>query len=348
MSSILEALKKLESEKAKSARSAGRVFETLPPEQQLTGRKPSRGRSLKPIALVGFGAFGAVLLVTVSVGVSLFFVTGAAKVEQVASVPAAAAPLVAPPVVEEKPETSDAVASGEDGRAGARPHLVARASRPWSSQADGRAGARPHLVARASRPWSSQADGRAGARPHLEEESAPVAEVKAAAEPVETKPATDPVAEAKAASEPKPAAEPKPEPESVAEVKPAAEPKAAPVAMPAVPAEPTPPPVVVARATPAPSPVPVAPPRLARGPVNVNVLPPLRNSDKALYGLEGVQLNMLRPASKNRPYASAIINLQPVEIGEVIPGSSAVLIAVEMDAVAIEIQDTGERFQIRF
>ena len=326
MSSILEALKKLESEKAKSARSAGRVFETLPPEQQLTGRKPSRGRSLKPIALVGFGAFGAVLLVTVSVGVSLFFVTGAARVEQVASVPAAAAPLVAPPVVEEKPETSDAVASGEDGRAGARPHLVARASRPWSSQAD----------------------GRAGARPHLEEESAPVAEVKAAAEPVETKPATDPVAEAKAASEPKPAAEPKPEPESVAEVKPAAEPKAAPVAMPAVPAEPTPPPVVVARATPAPAPVPVAPPRLAPGPVNVNVLPPLRNSDKALYGLEGVQLNMLRPASKNRPYASAIINLQPVEIGEVIPGSSAVLIAVEMDAVAIEIQDTGERFQIRF
>lgn len=82
--------------------------------------------------------------------------------------------------------------------------------------------------------------------------------------------------------------------------------------------------------------------------MDVNALPPLRNSDKAQFGLDNVQLNMLRPVSKNRPYASAIINLQPVEVGERIPGSSAILIAVDSRAVAIEIEDTGERFQIRF
>ena len=53
-------------------------------------------------------------------------------------------------------------------------------------------------------------------------------------------------------------------------------------------------------------------------------------------------------ARKARPYASAIINLQPVQVGEKIPGSDAVLIGVESRAIGIEIEGTGERFHIRF
>ena len=56
--------------------------------------------------------------------------------------------------------------------------------------ADGQAAAQPHLVARASRQWSSQADGQAGARPHLEEavavEEAKPAEPRALAVVAET------------------------------------------------------------------------------------------------------------------------------------------------------------------
>ena len=77
-------------------------------------------------------------------------------------------------------------------------------------------------------------------------------------------------------------------------------------------------------------------------------LPALRASDKAKYGLDGIHVNMVRPASKARPYASAIINLEPVQVGEKIPGSEAILIGVESRAIGIEIEGTGERYHIRF
>jgi len=77
-------------------------------------------------------------------------------------------------------------------------------------------------------------------------------------------------------------------------------------------------------------------------------LPVLRESDKERLGLGDIRINMVRPANRAHPYASAIINLQPVHIGERIPDTSAVLIGVDTRSVAIEIENTGERFHIRF
>jgi hypothetical protein len=91
-----------------------------------------------------------------------------------------------------------------------------------------------------------------------------------------------------------------------------------------------------------------APAKRQAGPVNVMALPALKESDKERYGLSDIRINMLRPATKSRPYASAIINLRPVQVGERIPDTSAVLIAVESRAIGIEISGTGDRFHIRF
>jgi hypothetical protein len=87
-----------------------------------------------------------------------------------------------------------------------------------------------------------------------------------------------------------------------------------------------------------------------KGEVAVDLLrlPALKESDKEHYRLSNVRVNMVRPANRARPYASAIINLQPVQVGEKIPGSDAILIGVESRAIGIEIEGTGERFHIRF
>ncbi|NIA16351.1 MAG: hypothetical protein GWP08_20010 [Nitrospiraceae bacterium] len=75
-------------------------------------------------------------------------------------------------------------------------------------------------------------------------------------------------------------------------------------------------------------------------------LPMLRRSEQVRYGLEDLQINMPRPATKRRPLASAIINLQPVFVGETIPGTRAVLVGVDMRGIAIEVE--GRHFYVRF
>ena len=82
--------------------------------------------------------------------------------------------------------------------------------------------------------------------------------------------------------------------------------------------------------------------------VDVFSLPVLKESDKARFGLSNLRVNMVRPAGKNAPYASAVINLRPVYVGERIPNTSATLVAVEDRGIAIEVGDTGERFHVRF
>jgi len=82
--------------------------------------------------------------------------------------------------------------------------------------------------------------------------------------------------------------------------------------------------------------------------VNVLSYPVLKSSDKARYGLSDVRINMVRPASKKRPVASAIINLQQVHVGETIPDTQAVLIGVETRGIGIEIRETGRRYHLRF
>lgn len=73
-------------------------------------------------------------------------------------------------------------------------------------------------------------------------------------------------------------------------------------------------------------------------------LPVLRTSDRMTYGLENMRVNFLREATPSRPAAMAVINLNKIHIGEIVPGTRARLIAVEREGIGIEIADTGKRF----
>ena len=76
---------------------------------------------------------------------------------------------------------------------------------------------------------------------------------------------------------------------------------------------------------------------------------PLRQTDRQRLGLMDLQINMLKPAAKNRPHASAIINLNPVYIGEIIPRTNVRLLALDgLQGIAIEVQGSGERFYVPF
>lgn len=82
--------------------------------------------------------------------------------------------------------------------------------------------------------------------------------------------------------------------------------------------------------------------------IEINKLPILTESDKERFGIGDLRVNMTRPANpKTRPYASAIINLKPVYVGERIPGGGARLIAVDDRGIAIEIEGSGEQFYLR-
>jgi len=81
---------------------------------------------------------------------------------------------------------------------------------------------------------------------------------------------------------------------------------------------------------------------------NIFALPVLSMSDRKRLGLSTMKLNMVRPPTKTRRYGSAIINLQPVMVGEVIPDTDAVLIAVDMRGIAVQAKDSGERYHIPF
>ena len=93
----------------------------------------------------------------------------------------------------------------------------------------------------------------------------------------------------------------------------------------------------------------VAPPvaREEAGPVNIDALPRLSSQDRENLGLNNLQLNVLRPADKNQPDALAIINLKKVYVGEMIPGTSARLIGVEAGAIGVEIDKGGTRRQFK-
>ncbi len=108
----------------------------------------------------------------------------------------------------------------------------------------------------------------------------------------------------------------------------------------------------VASAAPAPRPVqqaPAAPAAARRRPFSMeemNALPRLSAGDRAKHGIGEMRLNVLREASPTQPEALAIINLKKVYVGEIIPGTRARLIGVQSRAIAIEIEDTGERFRV--
>ena len=58
---------------------------------------------------------------------------------------------------------------------------------------------------------------------------------------------------------------------------------------------------------------------------------------------------MLKPGSKTRPRASAIINLTPVYVGETVPRTNARLVALDgLRGIVIEMLGSEERFYIPF
>lgn len=59
-----------------------------------------------------------------------------------------------------------------------------------------------------------------------------------------------------------------------------------------------------------------------------------------------IKVNMPRPANKTRPYDSAIINMQAVFLNEIIPGTNSRLVKVREDGVEVLNETTGQRHYI--
>ncbi len=107
-------------------------------------------------------------------------------------------------------------------------------------------------------------------------------------------------------------------------------------------------PPTVPRTAPAAALPPVRPPEPRRdaSAVDVDALPRLSNADRARYGLNDLRLNVLRESSNDQPEALAIINLKKVYVGEMIPGTRARLIGVKGTGIGIELEESRERFRI--
>jgi hypothetical protein len=83
--------------------------------------------------------------------------------------------------------------------------------------------------------------------------------------------------------------------------------------------------------------------------IDYSKLPVLTQAIRKKLDLDELRINMLRPVDKTRPYASALINLNTVYVGEAIPRTRARLVAVdELKGIVIEFDGSKERFYVRF
>lgn len=78
--------------------------------------------------------------------------------------------------------------------------------------------------------------------------------------------------------------------------------------------------------------------------VAIHTLPRLSPSDMDRYGLDNFRINMLKPQSASNPYAFAMINRKKVFEGSSIPGTRLVLFAVEMEGVGLHERGTSLRY----
>ncbi len=339
MSSILDALKKLEAEKA--ARQTVEQEEDLQfhPETaagELTGapepHSPVTALHLSPMAMIIGGAIFAVLLIAISVTASIVVARISVSYTVVSgNNPAALTPVASATPAEAAPPARESVpaappSSPEPTPAAATPDTPAPAA-PQPPPTD----AAPAPEAPAPTPTMPPA-----ITPPIHEttedgegEKIPIAQ---SAEPPSEPPNTESVDLAAPPVQTAPA---------IPSTAPASPPAYIPPVIPsAVP--PTPPPVT-------PKPAPDVKPAVVRrtpGPVDLESLPILRSSERVRYGLENLRLNVLREAGPNRPSGLAIINLNKVYIGEMIPGTRARLIEVKSHGIGIEIADTGEQFYV--
>ena len=296
MSSILDALKKLEADRAKAREATAKGFDTGGAGEDVFGRKPGGHITVpaRPAAVVG-----SVLVIGLIAFVALRGGRPAAQPPQdelqltQATAPAPTVPAPQAP----KPQEPAAVAPVSPD--------APPASEPVAPPAE-RVAPRPQQMVAAA----------------LEAEPAP---------PQEPPPSP-------ATPTPTPTPPPAPEPVVVT----AAPPAAAPPALPQPPQE-APPPVEAQENRP---PAQAQLEKNTLDPSKLYELPMLRHSERVRFGLEELQINMPRPANKRRPLASAIINLQPVFVGETIPGTPAILVGVDMSGAAIEVE--GRNFYVRF
>lgn len=321
MSSILDALKKLEEEKAaRKAESEGaNAFAPETPPEPVLGEstRPQRQREevrLTPKTLLIGAAVMSLLLVLVSVSVSMALVRGSAP-SQVVNAPSGGVAALA---------ANSAVAPG--------PPAAAPAAIPApapGSFAEATPAAPVHATAPAPAAAAPEAEAPKLAEPKVAE---PKAEPKVP-EPKAARPAPEKMRVAKtetALPEQPSAPAPKPKPK-------------APEPAPAPESEPEPEPA----RKPAPEPEVTSIEAKDVAPVgNLKELPVLRTSDRISYGLENMRVNFLREATPSRPTAMAVINLNKIHIGEVIPNTKARLIAVERGGIGIEMADTGKRFYV--
>lgn len=362
MSSILDALNKLEQEKSsRQAETADTIVPATPEEAtaELLGEASfdnSRPRAVKAWAPVLAALILGAAITAVTVVITVWLV--AKPGETVAAMPAPPAaetevPLVHKYTIPVQVETAAVQEENTPPPAAEEPALAVVAAVPAPPRVE---------------------ESKPVPEPEPEPEPEPVPEVTVVVE-------TPPVAVPEPAAPPTPAPEPAPEVTVAAETLPAVapEPPAPAPVIEAVPpadehplpdtatlmrqqelarAESAPPEngaLEVAKAAPSQrpwttTPSPTEPPsaRTDSGPVDMNALPRLSSQDRESLGLDNIRLNVLRPADKDQPDALAIINLKKVYVGEMIPGTRARLIGVEANAIGVEVNSDGglKRYRI--
>lgn len=318
MSSILDALNKLEQEKAQAEQEE--IDRDIDPQQavrELVGGLASPGRTVRltPAALVVGGLLFMGGMIAISVGVTVAILGGDRPAPEPETAPVAAEtsaiPEPTPLAAEPEPE----------------PEFVAAVVPPASYQSE------PKTV-----PAKPPAAGSTEA-PVVETRVASVAPVAAQSEPAPASETAPPDTQAVPAQAP---------------VEPAVQ-APAPVAR-EVDADPEPvveePALAVARPAPAPAPFlepePEPEPQPERSPVvtDIRKLPPLTLAVQRRYGAEPILINMISPASANRPYAYAIINRIKVTVGDYIGGSRLKLVDVENHGIAVEAG--SDRYYVAF
>lgn len=100
----------------------------------------------------------------------------------------------------------------------------------------------------------------------------------------------------------------------------------------------------------APEPVaaePVSNPQVAI-PENIQTFPPFTVELQHRHGLSDFKVNMLNPESETNPYGSAIINRTKVFESSYINGSRVRLYKVDRRGIAVEIASTGNKYYAKF
>lgn len=306
MSSILDALNKLEQEKAQ-VEVPEEIERDIDPRQaarELIGGAPGQGRTLRltPAAMLAGATMFMVAMIAISVGITVVILggrTSTAPVQSAAAVPA---------IVTER-EVENAAVVEQPAPVTPEPEPVAVAAVVPVEQ-------KPEPV-----------EVIVPVVEKVEVVQAPIAVVETAPAPIEAVAiAPMPVEPVEEMRSPEPV--PVREPEAV-------------VSRPAI-AEPEPiveTPVVVARRDPVvePKPVPIT---------DMRKLPPLTIAVTQRYGADPILINMISPASANRPHAYAIINRIKVTVGDPIGNSRLRLVQVENHGIAVEAG--GERFYVPF